>query len=209
MRSQAQLFQDLLVVFLLKGKQQGFFVEIGAADGVYLSNTLILERDFQWTGILSEPACGWHAALKANRKASIDFRFVWANSRERLEFKETESRDLSTLSSLTDRDFNQLERAIGTTYLVDTISPNELLSEHNSPRGIDYLSIDTEGTEFAILQAFDFSRHDIKVITIEHNYVEPDREQIKQLLTANNFVRIFESLSQFDDWYVQKSLIGL
>ena len=209
MRSQAQLFQDLLVVFLLKGKQRGFFVEIGAADGVYLSNTLILERDFQWTGILSEPACGWHTALKANRKASIDFRFVWAKSRERLEFKETESRDLSTLSSLTDRDFNQLERAIGTTYLVDTISLNELLSEHNSPRGIDYLSIDTEGTEFAILRAFDFSRHDIKVITIEHNYVEPDREQIKQLLTANNFVRIFESLSQFDDWYVQKSLIGL
>jgi len=76
MRSQAQLFQDLLVVFLLKGKRQGFFVEIGAADGVTLSNTLILERDFQWTGILSEPACGWHAALKANRKASIDFRFV-------------------------------------------------------------------------------------------------------------------------------------
>ena len=113
------------------------------------------------------------------------------------------------MSSLTNRDFNQSQRARGTTYLVDTISLNELLSEHNSPREIDYLSIDTEGTEFAILQAFDLSRHDIKVITIEHNYVEPDREQIKQLLTANKFVRIFESLSKFDDWYVQKSLIGL
>jgi len=209
LRSQAQLFQDLLVVFLLRGKRQGFFVEIGAADGVNLSNTLILERDFQWTGILSEPAYGWHTALKTNRKASIDFRFVWSKGGERCEFKETVARELSTLSSLVNRDFHRDGRVSGTTYLVETISLNELLSEYNSPREIDYLSIDTEGTELAILQAFDFSRYEIKIITVEHNYVESDREQIKQLLTMNNFVRIFEPLSKFDDWYVQKPLIGL
>lgn len=209
MRSQAQLFQDLLVVFLLQGKRQGFFVEIGATNGVDLSKTLILERDFQWTGILSEPACGWHAALKANRRVSMDFRFVWSKSGEQLEFKETEMRELSTLSRLADRDFNRDARAKGVTYLVDTISLDELLSEYKSPSEIDYLSIDTEGAEFSILQAFDFSRYDIKIITVEHNYVEPTREQIKQLLAANDFIRIFEPFSKFDDWYVKRPLVRL
>ena len=112
-------------------------MEICVTDGIHLSNTLILERDFQWSGILSEPAYGWHAALKANCRASIDFCFVWAKSGERLEFMETEARDVSTLSSLANQDYNRSLRAKGTTYLVETISLNELLSEYNSPREID------------------------------------------------------------------------
>src|SRR5262245_31004510 len=79
-RSKSQLFQDLFVVFFLNGKQNGFFVEFGAADGQILSNTAILERDFGWKGILSEPARGWHNALKANRKSVIDTRCVWSET---------------------------------------------------------------------------------------------------------------------------------
>ena len=37
---------------------------------------------------------------------------------------------------------------------------------------IDYLSIDTEGSEFLILKNFDFQKHTIKLITVEHNYAE-------------------------------------
>src|SRR5262249_2921713 len=91
MRSQAQLFQDLRVVFLLKGKRNGFFVEIGAANGLDLSNTAILERDFQWKGILVEPAKCWHAALRTNRSVAIDHRCVWSHTGATLDFKETEN----------------------------------------------------------------------------------------------------------------------
>ena len=85
MRSQSQLFQDLFVVFFLQGKRNGFFVEFGATDGRGLSNTFILERDFQWNGILAEPARCWHAALKSARRAAIDTRCVWSESGQTLE----------------------------------------------------------------------------------------------------------------------------
>jgi hypothetical protein len=78
--SRSQVFQDLFVVFVLKGKRNGFFVEFGATDGLNLSNTVILERDRQWRGILAEPAICWHAALKRNRSAMIDHRCVWSQT---------------------------------------------------------------------------------------------------------------------------------
>lgn len=207
--SQAQLFQDLLVIFLLQGKRGGFFVEFGATNGRDLSNTFMLEDHFGWQGLLAEPARCWHAALKANRRASIDTRCVWKQTGARLEFKETEIAELSTLSSLVDKDFNKNGRVKGTTYSVETVSLNDLLKAHNAPREIDYLSIDTEGSELDILRPFDFADYDIKIVTVEHNFVEPNRQDVLQLLSGNGFVRLFERLSKFDDWYVKRSLLGL
>lgn len=208
MNSHAQLFQDLLVAFLLKGKRDGYFVEFGATNGLDLSNTFVLEHHFGWKGLLAEPAKGWHAALKANRKAAIDTRCVWSQSGAQLDFKETEIGELSTLSDLVDKDFNKDGRIKGTNYAVETISLNDLLKAHNAPREIDYMSVDTEGSELPILQAFDFDSYDVKIMTVEHNFVEPNRQEIYNLLTAKGFVRLFEQLSKFDDWYVKRALVG-
>lgn len=209
LNSPAQLFQDLLVIFFLKGKRNGFFVEFGATNGLDLSNTFTLERNLQWKGILAEPAKCWHAALKSNRTAAIDTRCVWSQSGAKLVFKEAEIAELSTLSDLANNDFNKAGRVNGITYAVETVSLNDLLKAHNCPREIDYMSIDTEGSELSILQAFDFAAYDIKIITVEHNFVEPNRQQIHDLMTANGMVRVFEPLSQFDDWYIKRSIVGL
>jgi methyltransferase FkbM-like protein len=89
------------------------------------------------------------------------------------------------------------------------VSLNDLLRTHNAPREIDFMSVDTEGSEGDILKAFDFGKYDVKVMTVEHNFVEPKRGEIHDLLTANGFVRIFEALSKFDDWYVKRAIVGL
>jgi FkbM family methyltransferase len=209
MNSHAQLFQDLLVIFFLKGKRDGFFVEFGATNGRDLSNTLVLEEHFGWKGILAEPAKCWHQALKANRKAAIDIRCVWSQTGAQLEFKEAEIAELSTLSNLADKDFNRGGRVKGTTYSVETVSLNDLLRTHNAPREIDYLSVDTEGSELDILQAFDFADYDIKIVTVEHNFVELNRQEVFKLLRGKGFMRLFEPLSKFDDWYVNRSLLSL
>ena len=77
-KSFAQLHQDLWVLHETRHKRNGYFVEFGATDGVNLSNTCLLEREFGWRGILAEPNPAWHAALRQNRKADIDLRCVAA-----------------------------------------------------------------------------------------------------------------------------------
>lgn len=63
--SKAQLRQDLFVLNHLDFKRNGFFVEFGATNGVNLSNSFLLERQFGWNGILAEPARIWHEQLRA------------------------------------------------------------------------------------------------------------------------------------------------
>jgi FkbM family methyltransferase len=208
LRSPAQLLQDLLVVFLLGGKRNGFFVEVGAANGIDFSNSFILERDFGWNGILVEPARGWHDMLKRNRRVKIDTHLVWSKTGERLRFRETEARELSTLDTLAEGDLNRNARARGTVYSVESITLNDLLHNHGAPAKIDYLSLDTEGSEYAILQSFNFNRYDIGIMTVEHAFREPERQEIYRLLVSNGFVRLFDTLSKFDDWYVKRSLLN-
>ncbi len=205
--SKAQLFQDLFAAFMTGGKRDGFFVEFGATNGVSLSNTWLLETQLGWTGILAEPARCWHEALHQNRKARIDLRYVGATTGEKLEFTETTVPELSTVSTYMSHDFNP--REVKATYEVESISLNDLLALHQAPRLIDYMSLDTEGSEYGILRNFDFSRWSVQVMTVEHNMVEPARSNIKSLLEQHGFIRIFDALSHWDDWYVQRRLIGL
>ena len=98
------------------------------------------------------------------------------------------------------------KRKGGNTYQVQTVSLADLLREHKAPKAIDYVSIDVEGAEREVLNAFDFS-FDISILTIEHNYRERDRAVIRTLLTARGYTPVFEALSMFEDWYVKSSLL--
>ena len=112
----------------------------------------------------------------------------------------TDIPELSAISEFSDRDKHRESRIKGTTYDVETISLNDLLRKYNAPKRIDYLSIDTEGSEFEILKSFDFSEYDISIITCEHNFT-PDREAIYSLLKDKGYTRRFEGISKWDDWY--------
>lgn len=198
--SPAQLRQDLFVLGELSFKRDGFFVEFGAADGHNLSNTWLLERRFGWKGILSEPARCWHEKLAQNRSCRVDRRCVWSRTGEELEFNEIA--EVSTVAGFGQDDAHHQAREKALKYAVSTVSLMDLMSECNAPSDPDYLSIDTEGSEFEILSHFDFKRYPFKVITCEHNFT-PMREKLHGLLTAAGYVRKYESLSQFDDWYVR------
>lgn len=95
----SQIGQDLFVLYSLIWKRGGYFVEFGATNGIDLSNTYLLEKDFGWTGILAEPAKIWHADLLNNRTAVIDFDCVWEESGRSLPFAVVESAEFSTLGA--------------------------------------------------------------------------------------------------------------
>jgi FkbM family methyltransferase len=201
-KSKAQLRQDLFVLSELGFKRNGFFVEFGATNGIELSNTHLLEVEFHWNGILAEPAKCWHSALRNNRRCHIDTNCVWNKSNAIMEFNETDIAELWTLNDYTSGDFHSGRRE-GKTYDVQTISLLDLLEKYDAPDRIEYLSIDTEGSEYEILKAFDFDRYQFGVITCEHNFTA-EREKILGLLTSKGYARKLDDISCFDDWYVMR-----
>lgn len=203
-KSHAQLFQDLLVLFLLKEKQGGYFVEFGAADGIFLSNSALLEKEYGWNGIVAEPSARWDLALRRNRRCAVDLRCVWKTSGEKLRFSETHNAEFSTISNF--KSVDDHDRRNSREYEVETVSLNDLLSQHGAPSEIDYLSIDTEGSEMSILQELDFSKWSFKIITVEHNF-QKQRASLHALLSSRNYIRVFETISSFDDWYVNPSVL--
>jgi hypothetical protein len=69
--SKSQLGQDLEVLKFYKNKKNGFFIEIGASDGIQLSNTHLLETQYNWKGICCEPIPFHYEKLVVNRPNSI------------------------------------------------------------------------------------------------------------------------------------------
>ena len=197
--SLSQMGQDLMVLYRLNKKRNGYFVEFGATDGKEKSNTYMLEADFGWDGILCEPARKWHRQLAKNRHCKIDHRCVWSISNEHLIFCETPNREYSTIHSFLDANAHQ--KTAVRSYSIETISLNDLLKYHQAPNHIDYLSIDTEGSELEILSTLDFNNYSFGVITVEHNFT-PNRAQISRLLTSNGYKNIYPYLSKYDDWYI-------
>jgi FkbM family methyltransferase len=201
----SQAGQDLFVLSQIGAKREGYFVEFGATQGVNISNSYFFESHLGWNGIVAEPARMWHRELRRNRKCHVETRCVWSASGATLRF--SEAAELSTVSDYVDSDFLAASRRGKESYEVRTISLNDLLEEYQAPRIIDYLSIDTEGSEFEILNAFDFERRTFAVITCEHNHT-PQREKIHRLLTAAGYRRIMEAVSKADDWYVHPDALA-
>jgi FkbM family methyltransferase len=204
--SKSQICQDVFVACQLglwkKTSAHRYFVEFGATDGITMSNTYIFEKRFGWDGLLIEPARVWKSRLIANRSSDFDFRCVFNATGQKVEFNESENAVYSTIQNFSKIDTHAQERITGGKYIVDTVTLNDVLENHNAPKIIDYLSIDTEGSEFEILKNFVFSKYSIGVITCEHNF-GVNREKIKELLEFNGFIRVHEKISQFDAYNIR------
>lgn len=139
------------------GQHEHYFVEFGATDGVLLSNTHLLETRLGWNGILAEPARVWQDRLKQNRTCCIDFKCVASEDAGQLEFVEPGSPEHSGIVKYAD---NGEVHSCGRMYsqnvdMVDTVSLDNLLGDYGSPLQISCLSMDTEGSELAILESLD------------------------------------------------------
>jgi hypothetical protein len=112
--SKSQNFQDLFVLSQLGIKRNGYFVEFGASNGIDLSNTFLLEYQFEWSGILAEPAKYWSEALRKNRpNAIVEELCVRKVSDLHLPFNETTIEEHSTLDVFSESDLHGNERQGG------------------------------------------------------------------------------------------------
>ncbi len=200
--SHSQLQQDLVAQYIFSHNSksvQGFFVEFGATDGIVLSNTFILEKRYGWRGILAEPSRSYRDSLKANRDCAIDFNCVYSQGGQKIEFTEMEIGEHSSIEGFSRTTALESGDVVKDSYLVETVTLEQLLVRHNAPAFIDFISIDTEGTEYQILKNFDFSRFTFGFIAVE---LSQNIAEIDDLLTRNGYIQVLSNLSRWDGWYV-------
>ncbi|MDA7437943.1 FkbM family methyltransferase [Candidatus Pseudothioglobus singularis] len=209
----SQLLQDAFASFIVSDLFDKTFLEFGATDGMSLSNSYMLENELGWTGILAEPSPQWHKKLKYNRpNTQIITECIWKSSGEKLDFFVS---DVGVLSTLVDFKYSDLSSMPGNTKIrtkdgkvvkVETISINEVMETNFNGNSPSYVSIDTEGSEYEILNSLDFEKYRPVVFTIEHNFTNL-QNKIDALMISKGYTRVFRELTSFDGWYVLNDAI--
>ncbi|WP_417897199.1 FkbM family methyltransferase [Bacillus haimaensis] len=201
----SQIGQDKFVnENIFNGMENGFFVDIGAHDGISFSNSYFFEKHKNWSGICVEPLTDVFNLLKKNRACiCIEGAIYIENSYA--DFRQL-SGPLEMLSGLvTEYDKRHIKRinrqsentgSESKIIKVKTFTLQSILDKFNVTH-IDLLSIDTEGAELATLKSIDFTKVRVECIAVENNY----QDKIVEEFLNNLGFSIIKKL-EFEDIYL-------
>ena len=200
----SQAGQDKIIKeFFFKNKKNGFFVEIGAFDGIQGSNCYHFEKFLNWDGIALEPSRIQFEKLKKNRKCKILNEAVSHEIKE-VEFVEV-IEGLTQMSGINDNFYQRNMKIITKNERSKTQSINlkTITFEQAVPKNtdIDYLSIDIEGGEMDLLNSINFNDNNIKLISVENNI--PAEQNFKDFFDSKNFI-YFDRVGQDEIFYNSK-----
>ena len=155
-----QAEQDKFVLHVLQHKQNGYFLEIGSNNPITINNTYLLEK-VDWQGIIVDPINYSSERIKL-RKCIKDNRAVYSKSGLKLPFLAVQHIPGSYLqgeswSGILEHIADTSKKLPNKIIDVETVSLNDLLEQYNAPNKIDYISIDTEGSEFKIINNLNFN----------------------------------------------------
>jgi len=208
MKYYSQYGQDEFIDNYFNQKQKGIFLDIGANDGIDFSNTYFLEKERNWQGICFEPIKLMFEKLKINRKCECINACV---SSEEGDLDFCENTGYTTMLSGLIKTFdnhhrnriqieNQKFGGTSTIKKVQSVNINKVLEERKIIK-IDYCSIDTEGSEIDIIQSIDFTKIDIKIMSIENDRFG---EKLSKIMNNSGYILI-KKLSG-DDIYLKESV---
>lgn len=201
MNYKSQIGQDKYVLNnIFSNKKNGYFIELGAADGISHSNTYYMEKELDWEGICIEANPKYQEDLKKNRNCHKEFCPIYSVSDKIVEFSIVDCGEFSGISNHMGvignfKVENKLE--------LKTKTLTEILDKYNAPKYIDYLSLDVEGSELEVLKGIDFNKYIIGYICVEHNYA-PLRMDISKFLQNSHY--LYSRWNKFDDEYIHITL---
>ena len=168
-----------------KGKRNGIAVEVGAYDGISLSNTYYFKKYRAWNCICIEPIPDKFNNCNKIRNKAINCCVGKENGVAEFTTFTLSGNNTSAISGLNpdDRLIKSHKHLIAGSkkIQVNIRTLTEILDSENFPKDIDFVSIDTENTELDVLKGFDLNKYNVKVLLIENNHDEPFHyEYIKQ-----------------------------
>ena len=188
--------QDMWVALAVEpGKRDGYYVDVGSADGIVHSNTYVFDR-MGWKGICIDP----FPTNMGSRTCQMFRQPVFSESGKKVSF-----RAAGENGGIIDT-MNRYKENTSNAPLVEfvTATLDEILDKAKAPRHIDYMSIDVEGAELDALRGFSLDKYEVDAFTIEHNNEKEKRELMRQLLESKGYSRVRSWV--VDDWYVRRDL---
>ena len=186
--------------WVLSHYKKGYFVDAGCCDGEHISNTYKLEK-LGWNGICID-VFPTNFDRRPNSKV-VEAALHGIKDLE-LDFIISKAPEISGISEYLGKKgtaaYTGWEPYIEKIIKVKTQLLHEILDANNAPEFIEYLSIDIEGVELEVLKTFPFDRYKFGCISLEHNYEEPRRTQIKDLLKSKGYTYIKQVKA--DDWFM-------
>lgn len=179
----SQQSEDKILYEKYLNYRDGFFIELGAMDGVTFSNSLFFENELNWRGILIEPTTQYNDLVK-NRPNCINYNFAISTDEGQVEFLgnyalggiiKTMSQKHRTIWNL-DKNWSPI--------LVKSIPIHKLIS--NNIKKVDFFSIDVEGGEFEVLSTYNWEI-DTYVILIEMADDNIKNDNCRKLLLDKGF----------------------
>lgn len=161
--SQSQARQDEVVYNLLRQQKGGYFVDLAANDAIALSNTYVLEQQYDWKGICIEPNEMYWKNLSLYRSCDLYGAVLGKNKYQTVHFRF----EAGDHGGIADNGFDNGKRWQSSSELRQTTTLLEILQRSRAPSTIDYLSLDVEGAESFILLDFPFDKYTFKILTAE------------------------------------------
>lgn len=165
----AQHGEDVWLWQYFKGKENGFFIELGAYNGVSFSNSYFFAKQLGWRGLLIEAIETQYKQCVVNRPESVVVHAALQGdpNKQSETFSVVEGADM--LSGIGDK-------AGMKTMTVPCSTLNTLL-EDIKPNHIDFVSIDVEGAELEVLRGFDLDKYKPELVMLEANGLKARQEQ--------------------------------
>ena len=174
--------------------KKGYFIEMGANDGINQSNTRFLEKKYNWRGMLIEPSEKF-TLLKKNRSKKNIFSDAaccsFKNKGKNIKFAYY---NLMTLALNLKTDINIKKHKLNAKkfsnnsyeFIKKGIPLNDLLSKNNTPKIIDFFSLDVEGMELEVLQGINHDIYKFQYLLIEIR----DFRSINNFLIKKNYILV-------------------
>lgn len=183
-----------LLLQLPQSGAPGTFIEIGANDGVTGSNTLLLESCFGWRGLLIEAAPPTFARLKRSGRTTTMLHSATCAQRGSVNFTTTDGFWSAFNMAVDQVDEQYLARwkkhADPRRAVAVPCAPLGELMDREQLERVNFLSLDTQGSEAHVLATVDPARFDIVLVELESNSGQRNIRGVREMLNASRMVQL-------------------